>query len=122
MRIRPQKLLLYPRVTLRRLQRSDGGATQADVHIDGLVCDMCAARAQRALAGLPGVTAAEVDLECGAASVTFAGPAASEQAMARAVEGVVLLRPARRWLARLSAIAARRRGVRKADSRRTSST
>jgi Cu+-exporting ATPase len=73
-----------------------------DLCVDGLVCDVCAVRARKALAGLPGATAAEVDLESGAASVTFAGPAASEQAMARAVERVVLLRRARRWLARLS--------------------
>jgi copper chaperone CopZ len=67
--------------------------------VDGLVCDVCAARARQALASLPGATAAEVDLESGAASVTFTGPAASEQAMARAVERAVLLRSARRCLA-----------------------
>jgi Cu+-exporting ATPase len=69
--------------------------------IDGLVCGVCAARARRALADLPGATAAEVDLDSGSASVTFAGQAASEEALAQAVEGEVLLRPARRWLARL---------------------
>ena len=101
MRIRPRRLFSYPRVTLRRLERCDGGATLAELSVDGLVCDVCAARARRALAGLAGATAAEVDLGSGAASVTFAGQAASEEAMARAVEGVVLLRAARRWLARL---------------------
>jgi Cu+-exporting ATPase len=88
-------------VAVRRLEHGDGDATLAVLSIDGLVCDVCAARARRALAGLPGATAAEVDLESGAASVTFAGQAAGEEAMAEAVEGVVLLRPARRWLARL---------------------
>jgi len=88
-------------VAVRRLERRDGGATLAVLSIDGLVCDVCAARARRALADLPGATAAEVDLERGAASVTFAGQAPSEEALAQAVEGQVLLRPARRWLSRL---------------------
>ena len=101
MRIRPRKLFSYPRVTLRRLERPDGGATLAELSVDGLVCDVCATRVRRALADLPGATAAEVDLDSGAASVTFAGQAASEEALARAVEGQVLLRPARRWLSRL---------------------
>ena len=103
LRIRLRRLFSYPRVTLRRLERPDldRGATLAELSVDGLVCNVCAARARRALADLPGATAAEVDLESGAACVAFTGQAASEEAMARAVEGVVLLRPARRWLARL---------------------
>lgn len=101
MRIRLRRLFSYPRVAVRRLERGDGDATLAVLSIDGLVCDVCAARAQRALAGLPGATTAEVDLESGAATVTFAGQAASEEALARAVDGEVLLRPARRWLDRL---------------------
>lgn len=88
-------------MAIRRLERRDGGATLAVLSIDGLVCDVCAARAQRALADLPGATAAEVDLESGAASVTFAGQAPSEEALAQAVGRVVLLRPTRRWLSRL---------------------
>jgi copper chaperone CopZ len=88
-------------VAVRRLERGDGDATLAVLSIDGLVCDVCAARAQRALADLPGARAAEVDLEKGAASVTFAGQVPSEETLARAVESVVLLRPARRWLSRL---------------------
>ena len=88
-------------MAVRRLERRDGGATLAVLSIDGLVCDVCAARARQALADLPGATAAEVDLERGAASVTFAGQAPSEEALAQAVEGQVLLRPARRWLSRL---------------------
>jgi copper chaperone CopZ len=101
LRILPRRLFSYPSVAVRRLERGDGDATLAVLSIDGLVCDVCAARAQRALAGLPGATAAEVDLEAGAASVTFAGQAPSEEALSEAVEGVVLLRPARRRLARL---------------------
>ena len=101
MRIRPQRLLSYPRVTVRRFERGDGDCTEAVLSIDGLVCDVCAARARKALADLPGATAAEVDLETGAATVEFAGQPASEEALVQAVEGEVLLRPARRWLARL---------------------
>ena len=101
LRIRPRRLFSYPRMAVRRLEQGDDGTTRAVLSIDGLVCDVCAARARQALADLPGATAAEVDLESGAACVAFAGQAASEEAMARAVEGVVLLRPARRWLARL---------------------
>ena len=100
-RIKPQRLFSYPRVTVRRLERDDSGATCAELSIDGLVCDVCAARARRALAKLPGATAAEVDLESGAATVKFEGQAASEDTLAQAVDGQVVLRPARRWLARL---------------------
>ena len=101
MRIKPQRLFSYPRVTVRRLERDDSGATCAELSIDGLVCDVCAARARRVLAKLPGATAAEVDLESGAATVRFEGQAASEDTLAQAVDGQVVLRPARRWLARL---------------------
>ena len=83
------------------VEQGGDGCTRAKLSIDGLVCDVCAARARRALTKLPGVTGAEVDLESGAATVEFAGQAASEEALAQAVEGQVLLRPARRWLARL---------------------
>jgi copper chaperone CopZ len=103
-------------VTVRRLERCDSGATLAVLRIDGLVCDVCAARARRALSDLPGATSAEVDPETDSATVGFAGQPASEEALAQAVEGVVVLRPARRWLARLSAI--RRGGVRMADRKR----
>lgn len=95
------RLFIYPRVAVRRLEKGDGGCTRAALSVDGLVCDVCASRTQRALTELPGATRAEVDLESGAATVEFAGQAASEEALARAVEGQVLLRPARRWLARL---------------------
>ncbi len=105
MRILPRRLFSYPSVAVRRLERGDGDATLAVLSIDGLVCDVCAARAQRALAGLPAATVVKVDLVSGAASVTFAGQAASEEAIARAVGRVVLLRPARRWLARLRKVA-----------------
>ena len=101
MRILPRRLFSYPRVVVRRLERGDGDVTLAVLSIDGLVCDVCAARAQQALADLPGATAAKVDLESGAASVTFAGEAPSEEALGQAVGRVVLLRPARRWMARL---------------------
>ena len=100
LRIRLPRLFVYPRVSVRRLEQGDGGSTTAVLTVDGLVCDVCAARAQRALANLPGATAANVDLESGAGTVTFAGQPASEEALAKAVEGQVLLRPARRWLAR----------------------
>jgi len=101
LRIRPRRLFSYPRVAVRRLEQGDDGTTRAVLSIDGLVCDVCAARARQALADLPGATAADVDLETGAATVRFAGEPASEDAVAQAVEGQVLLRPARRWLARL---------------------
>ena len=100
-------MFLYPRVAVRGFEQGDGGSTRAALSIDGLVCDVCAARVQRALARLPGAVGAEVDLETGAATVEFAGQAASEEALAQAVEGQVLLREARRWLARLRREASR---------------
>ena len=101
MKVKPRRLFSYPRVAVRRVEQGDSGATCAVLTIDGLVCDVCAARARRALTKLPGATAAEVDLESGAATVRFEGQAASEQALAQAVDRQVVLRPARRWLARL---------------------
>ena len=101
MQIRLRRLFVYPRASVRRLEQSDGGSTTAVLTIDGLVCDVCAARAKRGLANLPGATAAILDLGNGAGTVTFVGQAASEEVLAEAVERQVLLRPARRWLARL---------------------
>ena len=101
LKVRLRRLFVYPRVSVRRCELGDSGSTTATLSIDGLVCDVCAARAQRGLANLPGATAAIVDLERGAATVTFAGQAASEEMLAKTVEAQVLVRPARRWLARL---------------------
>ena len=73
--------------------------------IDGLVCGVCAARTQRALAGLPGVAAVEVDLASGLATIehaasTRAGAPPDGAALQAALDGVVVAIGLRRWLAR----------------------
>ncbi|MFZ5558480.1 MAG: heavy metal translocating P-type ATPase [Pseudomonadota bacterium] len=65
--------------------QADPGSTLG-VRIDGMTCASCVARVEKALAALPGVTRAVVNLASERAEVTFAGrPDAA--ASARAIEG-----------------------------------
>ena len=54
------------------------------LHVEGMMCAHCQARVQKALAAVPGVQAAAVDLEAGTASVT-ADAAVSPDALTAAV-------------------------------------
>ncbi|HXG41647.1 MAG TPA: heavy metal-associated domain-containing protein [Dehalococcoidia bacterium] len=91
MRVYWRRLLYRPRavVTAR-----EGEAVT--LRIEGLVCDLCAARARRGLLSLPGVERATVDLEAGTARV-WCAPSTPDGALEGAVASTVIL-PRLRWL------------------------
>ena len=98
-RVHPRRLLTAPRVEV------GAGAAVAAVRIEGMVCGVCAARTRSALASVPGVETADVDLEAGSARLRLApgahlDRAALEAALQRAVDGVVVGVGARRWIER----------------------
>ena len=99
-RFYPLRLLRLPALRLR--SRSARRTTFA---IDGLVCGLCAARAQRALAEVSGVERVRVDLSLGVVELEHAGPTAGPElpALSRALDGVVIARGARRAVAKLAA-------------------
>lgn len=70
-----------------------------EVVLRGVVCGVCASRAQAALAGVPGMEGVHVDLVRSRATLRY-GPGARPDAAAlrRAIEGAAVGMPARRWL------------------------
>ncbi len=103
LRVYPLRLLRAPR--LRPCTPLDdqrpGHTTLA---IEGLVCGLCAARARDALAAVPGVDEARVDLRRGVVELWHARSKPPDARMlARALDGVVIARGVRRALAALAA-------------------
>jgi copper chaperone CopZ len=98
LRILPRRLLTEPRAAIERVEARGRGAV-ATLRVEGLVCDACAARVRSHLRGLPGVRAARVDLDSGRARVAYDPARATPEALAAAIEGAALFRPARRLLA-----------------------
>lgn len=94
MRLMPRNLFVYPAVCVDSAAR---GETR--LRVDGMVCDACARRVRAALAGLPGVKSASVDLTSGTA-VVHTDSGFDSAAATRAVEDAVILRRARALLAR----------------------
>lgn len=56
------------------------------LHINGMMCSACAARVERALSAVPGVTKARVNLAAKRARVSFDGQRASRADLVRAIE------------------------------------
>lgn len=100
-RLIPHRALSEPRAAVSDVRQEDGHST-ATLHIEGLVCSACAANVERHLRGVEGVQSAKVDLDSGEACVVYNAAKATPDALVQAVEGAVLLRPARRLLARLA--------------------
>ena len=95
MRLHLHRLFTSPTV---RVESRDVDRTT--VHIDGLVCDdVCATRSQRALSQLDGVGHVAVDFDTGTATID--GAPHEEADYQRALDSVVAMKPARRWLASL---------------------
>lgn len=102
MRLLPHRLLERPRV---RVIAREGGVTR--LRIDGLVCDgVCARRSASALRRVEGVHDVRVDFATGTAEVI--GAPLAEAAYDAAVQRVVALRWARRWIAAMTRPARRR--------------
>ena len=100
-RIIPHRALVEPKVSVASSGEADGEA-MAVLRIEGLLCSACAANVRARLERLEGVTSAEVDLERGEARVRYDPSAVSTSDLVTAVEGAVVLRPARRALASLA--------------------
>ena len=101
LRILPHRALVEPRAAVARIDANDGQST-ATLRIEGLVCSACAANVERHLRGVAGVESAAVDLDSGEACVVYDAARVAPDALVRAVEGAVLLRPLRRLLAALA--------------------
>jgi copper chaperone CopZ len=102
--LHPARLLTSPEA--RVLDRREGRTTIA---VDGLVCGVCAARTRRALAGIDGVRAVEVDLARGLAHIEHGRVPPEVEALRRALDGVVVANGWRRRLARLARLDRRHR-------------
>ena len=97
-RILPHRALIEPKATVTAVEARQEEST-ATVRIDGLLCSACASNVQQALERVEGVRAAHVDLDRGEAVVRYDASRAAPDALVRAVEGAVILRPLRRLLA-----------------------
>lgn len=95
--IHPSRLRTAP--ALRAVERGNGSTTFA---VDGLVCGLCAARTRSALSDIEGIRTVEVDLERGVAVVEHQGDPPGLAAMQQAVDRVVIARPLRKLLDRLT--------------------
>ena len=98
MRVVPHRLFVFPRARLEASFGPDDGA-QTTLRVEGLLCNLCAARTQAALESLPGVRRASVDLDAGSATVEHDRALAGAPALLRTVDSAVVLRPFRRVLA-----------------------
>ncbi len=87
-------------LTAPRLRVTARGARRSELAIDGLVCGVCASRAERALRAVPGVERASVDLASGCATIEHGETAPDPSRLADAVDGVVIARP---WRLRIEA-------------------
>ena len=100
MQVLPRRLFTMPRAGVATTQGPDENACTT-LHVDGLLCSVCAARVQAALESLPGVRKARVDLNAGSAIVEHDRARAGTPALVEAVESRVELLPLRRVLAGL---------------------
>ena len=76
-------------------------STIVTVRVEGLVCGVCASRTEAALAALPEIYDAHVDLHRGEAALRYRAVPPSQLALDGALASVVILPRGRRWLARL---------------------
>lgn len=95
-RLHPARLVEAPRVT--DVARS---GDHADVTVRGLLCGICAARAESALAAVEGVESVRVDLDGGRAVLRLSpGANMTAERLQRALERVAIAMPVRRMLER----------------------
>lgn len=107
--LRPLRVLRAPSVALDDVScegdacdlPAPAGPPELLLHVEGLVCGVCAGRAAGALRSVPGVASAEVDLDSGQARLVLDEGAEVELATLQdAVEGVVVGMRVRRWIER----------------------
>jgi copper chaperone CopZ len=100
-RLIPHRLFTEPKARVDRVS-SGAACDAATVHVDGLLCSACAASVKSAIEALPGVRNVVVDLDRAEAIVEYDAERAQPAAFVAAVEGAVILRPFRRFLAAVS--------------------
>ncbi len=105
-RLIPHRAFIEPKASVLEAKASGDGAS-ATLRVEGLLCSACAAKVRRRLEGVEGVRSAKVDLDRGEACVTYDTDRTTPEALIAAIEGAVILRPARRLLAALGRSLAR---------------
>ena len=106
LRLHPRRLVIVPSVAA--LERTAAGSSR--VRVDGMVCAACAARTRAAFARVNGVSEVRVDLDAGIAELRFEADTPARVALQRALDAVVVAKPARRLLARLASSVTRGAG------------
>lgn len=113
-RMHPRRLLVAPRLHLGAEGAPGEAGGEATVRVRGMVCALCAQRTGAALAAVPGVEEARVDLDTGVARLRLTPGTrrdrALEEALQGALDGVVVGLGARRWVERLARAAHAVRG------------
>ena len=107
-RIIPRRALIEPKATVEHVEAGEICST-ATMHIDGLVCSVCASNVRRGFEQLDGVRSADVDLESGEARIEYDPSRVAPEDLVAAVERKVLLPKARRLLATIAGRASVRR-------------
>jgi len=104
LRLHLSRLLVAPRV-----EGIERGLTEGEAYrLRGVVCGVCATRTEAALASVPGVEAATVDLDRSRATLRLSpGAQVDEATLQRALEGVVVGMSMRRHTERLAGRVAR---------------
>ena len=101
LRVLPHRAFIQPEVSVDHVAVSGDGST-AILRVDRLLCSLCAANVRSRLQAIDGVYEASVSLDDGEATVRFDSERVHTDAFVSAVEASVLLRPVRRWLAKLA--------------------
>ncbi len=96
----PHRVFVEPAVRIDKFAAS-GAESTASLRVDGLLCSLCASNVRGRLEAIDGVHEARVSLSDGEASVRFDRQRVHTTTLVSAVEAAVVLRPVRRWLAKL---------------------
>ena len=91
--VHPLRALAAPRLRVLGTAEAAGagaGGRRTELAVEGLVCGLCARRAERALRRAPGVRGARVDLARGRAAIVHRGPAPPPPLLAAALERAVV--------------------------------
>ena len=104
LRVLPHRAFIEPAVSVDRVVESSDALDAeptAVLRVDGLLCSLCAANVRSRLQAIDGVYDVRVSLSDSEATVRFDSERVHTDALVSAVEASVLLRPLRRWLAKL---------------------
>jgi copper chaperone CopZ len=101
-RVLPQRAFIEPAVSVDRVTAS-GDAAAAVLRVEGLLCSLCATNVRNRLQAIAGVHEAQVSLSDGEAIVRFDGGRVHTDTLVSAIEAAIVLRPVRRWFAKLGA-------------------